>query len=129
MFFEYGIVDAGTIIIAVYKCKGIELNKIHVPRFVFGKQDQVIGALIDVFVIIVHNIEFAADDRFDLIFFTFFGKFQGSVHVAVVGHGNRIDVVFLAVTDKLVHFHRAVQQTVFGMQMQMNKIRHWYFSP
>ena len=64
-----------------------------------------------------------------MIFFTFFGKFQGSVHVAVVSHGNRNDVVFLAVTDKLVHFHRAVQQTVFGMQMQMNKIRHWYFSP
>ena len=57
------------------------------------------------------------------------GHVQRGVHIAVVGDGDGVDVVFLAVTDEVVHFHRTVQKAVFGMQMKMNKVRHWYFSP
>ena len=115
MLFEDGIVDARAVVVAVYKGKRIELDEVDVARLVFGEQDKVIGLLIDVLAVVVHDVEFAADDRLDLIFLALFGKLQGGVHVAVIGDRNRVDAVVYAMTHQIVHLDGAVQKTVLRM--------------
>ena len=126
MFFQNLVINTGTIIISIHKSKRIKLHEIDITCFIFSKKNEVVCLLIDVPAIIVHYIKLTADDCFDLIFFTFFGKFQGSIHITVICHGNSIDPVLHAMSDKIIHLDGTVKKAVFRMKMQMYKISHEY---
>ena len=124
VFLQYGIVDARTVVVPVHKGEGVELDQIDVTRLVFGKQDEVVRLLIDVLAVVVHDVKLTPDDGFDLVLFALLGKFQRGVHIAVIGHGNGVDVVVHAVTDEVVHLDRAVEEAVFCVKVQVYEIGH-----
>ena len=78
--------------------------------------------------VVVRHIELTADDIFDALFLARLGKAQGGIHIAVVGDGDRIDVVLDAMIDELLHLDRPVEEAVLGMKMQMDKIGHVFSS-
>jgi hypothetical protein len=55
-------------------------------------------------------------------------KLHGAEHVAMIGHGHRRHVQFLCAIEQLIDPVRPIQQTEFGMQVQVHKTlwRHGY---
>ena len=66
---------------------------------------------------ILRHVHFAADDRLYVVFFAKFGKIQRRVHVPVVCDRERLDSVFDAMVNKVVHLAGPVEQAVFGMKV------------
>ena len=125
MLFEELIIYPRLAVKTVDIRKRIELYDIFIPRLVLGEHDNVLrlcsGALVE---IIVRGIQLAADDVFDPLFDAFLCKIERCVHIAVIGDGTAVDIVFDEIIDEVVHLRRSIQQAVFRMQMQMYKIRH-----
>ena len=122
---------AGLVIITVHKAYGIELDQIFVAYVVFGNQNQMVEFALDVSAFdrqVVHHIKFAADDGLYALFLCQTIKMIRAVHISVIGDGNGGHVFFLAGVEQRVYTRRAVQKTVFCMQMKMNKrfFRHFY---
>jgi hypothetical protein len=47
---------------------------------------------------------------------------ERAVHVAVVGYGDRPHPQFLRALRKRLYLYRAVEKTVVGMKMEVNKV-------
>jgi hypothetical protein len=62
-----------------------------------------------------YGVQLATDNILYPFFNAFFGKVQRRVHIAVVGDGAGVDIVFNEMVYKVVYFRRPVQQTVFRM--------------
>ena len=110
------VVDARLIIKPVDERGGVELDEIFISRFILCQQDEMLeiaAAVLDVH--ILRHVQFAADDRLYFVFFAKFCKVQRRIHIAVVGDCARLDVVFDAMIDQIVHLAGAVEQAVFGM--------------
>ena len=118
MFFQHFITDPRAVIKPIYECVGIKLDKVDIPRFIFRQQNQVIGTLVNMLLrIVVYDVKFTADDRFDMLLLAFFGKAQRSVHIAVIGQSDRVNMIFHAMVNEVVHLDRAVKQRIFTVQM------------
>ena len=67
------------------------------------------------------HIYLAPDNRMNSLFFGFFIKVYHPEHHAVIGDGNRSLSPFLNRPHQILDAAGAVQQTIFGMQVQMCK--------
>ncbi len=124
MLLQHLVVNLRLIIKAVDKRHRIELNQIFITRLVFCKQNKVLGCIRGLVVHVLCHIKLTADYIFYPCGEGFFGKLQSAVHIAVVGNTYGVYAVLFAIADKIVYFTRAVKQRVFGMEMQVYKIRH-----
>ena len=112
------VVDARLVIKTVYVRDGIQLDEIFVSLFVFCQKDKVLKfARIVLDLVVVRHVQFAADDRLDLVFAALFCKLQRRIHIPVVGNGDRLDIVLDAVRNQFFYLARPVQQAVFRMKM------------
>ena len=74
------------------------------------------------------DVDLAADDRLYPRLFTFKIKGDSTEHNAVIRYCYRALTAFCSPCGNLAYTARAVKQTVFAMQMQMNKISHYLTS-
>ena len=124
MFSEDTVIDARPIIKPVDKRERIQLHEIDIARFVFREQNEMVCVLLLLNAVIVRHIKFTADNIFDVLFLACLRKAERGIHIAVIGHRNRIDPVFDAMIDQFFDLDGTVEQAVFGMQVQMYKISH-----
>ena len=100
-------------------------DQVFVARFVFAQQDQVIVAVDLVDLIETGaggNVDFAPDDGLDARLFGCLIKLHAAVHHAVVGAGNGGLAALLHPIHQLIDAACAVQQAVFRMDMEVNKL-------
>ena len=125
-------VYARLVIITVDKAYGIELDEIFVARIVFGNKHEVVELPLYVSAFdgqVVRHIKLAADNGLYSLFLCQTIKVIGAVHIPVVGYGYGGHVFFLAGVEQRVYTRRAVQKTVFCVQMQMYKRFFRHFLP
>src|SRR5581483_3352986 len=67
------------------------------------------------------QIDLAADNRFDSLLRCLGEEFDGAEHVAMIGHCDRRHAGLFDVFEQRTNLVRAIQQTVLGMNMQMDK--------
>ncbi len=68
------------------------------------------------------DIQFAADDRFDSVLIGMLIKIDRPVKIAMIGHRNGGHLIFFCLLKKVIETNRAVEETVLGMNVKMNKI-------
>ena len=68
------------------------------------------------------NINFTADNRFDAAFLSRLVKINDAVHGAVVGYRQRCHAEIFCRVEQVINSCRAVEQTVFRMNVQMSEI-------
>ena len=67
------------------------------------------------------DVRFAANDRFDSGALRFLVKFDRAIQIAVIGHRDRGHLEFSRFFHQLFHPDRAIEQRIFGVQMQVNE--------
>ena len=67
------------------------------------------------------DIEFASDNGFDAIGFTFVDEIDGTVHDAVIRDGDCLDIALGDGFDELIYAAGSVEDAVLRMNMQMNE--------
>ena len=100
-------------------------DQVAVALFVFAKQHQMIAARVQFAQLVKpaarRHVAFAADDRFYPGFFCSLIEFDRAEHGTVVGNRRRRHSLLFQVVHQSADPARAVEQAVFGMQMQMCK--------
>ena len=84
----------------------------------------IVAGTVDLCAFLTHprsKINLAADDGMDALCLCLFVEPDSTIHNTVIGDGDRIHPQFLCAAYELLDPTRAVQQTVFGMHMQMGK--------
>ena len=67
------------------------------------------------------HVGFAADDGFDAGILGFAVELDGPEHVAMVGHGHGRLIERFDLLDERLDLIRAVQETVLGMEVEMDE--------
>ena len=78
------------------------------------------------FGMVVANVKFRTDYRFYALFFACVEEVYRPVHIAVVGYCESGHAESLRFFSRDRYFRRAVQNTVFGMHVQVYEITHFY---
>ena len=109
-----------------------QFDQVAVSDLVFAKQNQMIRVRIPPVFLKAgagRHIHFATDDRANALLPTGVVKGDRTVHHAVVGQRYGAVPAFLCPLRDLPDAARPVQQAVFAVQMQMNKLCHGYPFP
>ena len=118
-------VYARLVVKALGEGHGNEVAQIFVARFVFAQQDKVrvlrVNAVLLVKARSRRNIDLAADDRLYAGSAAGLVKRDGAVHDAVVGDSKRGLTELLCAVNERLDAAVAVEQRIFGMNMQVNK--------
>ena len=69
------------------------------------------------------HVGFTADDGFDAELDRGLIKFDGAEQVAMIGHAERRHFIFRCFLDQLFDTAGAVEETVLGMDVKVDKIR------
>src|SRR5262249_2945401 len=77
-------------------------------------------------VLLLADIQLAADDRLHARRFRGIHEMHGAEYVAVIGHRDRRHAEFLHPVHKLLDVASAVEHRVVGMQVQMDELGHGY---
>ena len=127
---EQFLIDTGFVIKALQISGSYQLHEVFIPLSVAGKKDQMVKA----FVVLARipglfkartrrHVHFAADDRFDPRLGCLEIEIEGAEEVAVIsdGYGGHFQVngFFYQGVEGI----RAVEQAVFGVEMQVDEIR------
>ncbi len=67
------------------------------------------------------HVSLASDDRLDPRFLRFLIKFNRAVKISVIGDRDRRHPELLRFFHQLLHPNRAIEEGVFGVQMEMNE--------
>ena len=128
MFFQEFMVHAGIIIEAFQLGGAGDLEQVLIADFVLSQQQQVIAVLVFLRVAVGHAaggyIGFESQDRFDAGVFAGVIELDHTKHGAVVGDRQRVHAHFFGAVDKLLDLAKAVEQRIFGMNMQVSERRH-----
>ena len=125
ILFQQLLVHAGLGIKALHERCRDHLDQVFVASLILAQQDQMVVA-----VDLVHlvktgagsHIDFTADDGLDARLFGCLIELHTAVHDAVVGAGNGGLAAFLDAVHQLVDAAGTVQQTVFRMDVQVDKV-------
>ena len=125
ILFQQLLVHAGLGIKALHERCRDHLDQVFVAGLILAQQDQMVVA-----VDLVHlvktgagsYIDFTADDGLDARLFGCLIELHTAVHDAVVGAGNGGLAAFLDAVHQLVDAAGTVQQTVFRMDVQVDKV-------
>ena len=123
-------VYARLVVKALGEGHGNEVAQIFVARFVFAQQDKVrvfrVNAVLLVKARSRRNIDLAADDRLYTGRAAGLVKRDRAVHDAVVGDSKRGLTELLCAVNERLDAAVAVEQRIFGMNMQVNKAHMMY---
>src|SRR5947207_3824315 len=106
-----------------------KLDKIPVTGLVFGQQHEMMvnvpaaagGLLVETAA--GSDIDFAADNRFDALVTGGLIEINRAVKHAVVGNRERGEFEFMGLFHQPVETTGPIEQRIFGVQMEMDKIR------
>jgi hypothetical protein len=124
---EIALADAGLAIEAVERRFRGNANEVAVTFFVLGEDEEVVvfvafagGAV----VLVLADIEFAAEDGLDAFVLGGFKEVDCAVDVAVVGHGDGFLAEGGDAVDELGDVAGAVEEGVFGVEMEVGELGH-----
>ena len=121
-------VDAGLAVKAFGKAPGYQITEVFVPLLVPAQKDEVVGAVVHLGGFIVAgapgHIDLAADDGLYPLLFALLIKINGAVHHPVVGDGHGGLAQGLYPGHQLPDAAGAVQKTVFGVDVKVDKLFH-----
>ena len=104
---------------------GNELHQVAVSYLVLHQEREMIRrvALVrrPIFYHARRHVGFATDDRFDARLFRFLIKFDRAVEIAMIGDGDGRHPEFLRLFHQLPHPHRAIEEGVFGVKMEVDE--------
>ena len=127
---QHVLVDTRFIVISFGESKGYDFNQVLISLLVFRKQHKMTLVLVLIGFLIQHSalgrIDLTADNRLDTLFLAFFIKINHTEHDAVVCDSHAVHAQLLHPAHQFLDPGCTVQQTVFGMYMQMCK-RHRSF--
>ncbi len=70
------------------------------------------------------DVRFDADDRLDVFRFARVVEFDGGEHRAMIGERERGLFQFRRARDNVFGMRQSVEETVFAVDVEMNKVRH-----
>ncbi|EKD22226.1 MAG: Na+/proline symporter [uncultured bacterium] len=125
---QHLLVDPGPIVKSVQKTGGRQSHEVLISLHVPGKDDDMICRLRASMARLVktafrRDVQFAADDRFDPVLISMFIEIDRSIEIAMIGHRNSGHLIFFCFPKKVVETDRAIEETVLGVKVKMNKIR------
>src|SRR5260370_12069375 len=82
-----------------------------------------IGFFADVMAAALGQVDFAADDGLYVALAGFVEEIRGSKEIAVVGDGHRRHLLAGRFIEKLGGLAGSIEQTVIGVNVEMNKLR------
>ncbi len=109
---------------------GRDLHEVAIALFVLRQHQQMVVSIAfwrsacDVVVVLLADIEFAADDWLDPRLFGCIHKMHGPKNVAVIGHGDRRHAQFFRALTEFVHITSAVEHRIVSVEMEMNELGH-----
>ena len=107
---------------------GNDFDQILIPLLGFTKQNQMITFVIQPVDLIksctLRNVDLAADDRVNPLFFTRKKEVDSAIHCAVIGHCQRGHTEFFCARNQRLDTAGAVKQRILGMYVQMCKFSH-----
>ena len=124
------LADARFVIEATQRCLGGYSGQIPVALFVLGEHQQVVIGIafrrsaLDVVVVFLADVQFAAHDRFDARRLGRIHEMHGSKDVAVIGHSDRGHAEFLHAVNEFLDVAGAIEHRVVSVQVQVNELRH-----
>ena len=124
---QHILVHARLVVKAVQKTVADQLDQIVIAQLVSGQQNQVVAAARQFrgFVrMIMADVDLAAENGLDAELLAGRVEIRRAEHIAVVGDGAGGHAVILGAGAEILDADGAVQQAVFGMAMQMNKVGH-----
>ena len=125
VFGQEFLVDAGVIIEAFQLGRRSDLEQVLVTGLVLGQQQQVRGAPVLLGVMLLHRagrqVGFQADDGLDAGLLGSMIELDHAEHGAMVGDGQGGHVHLLGALDQLLDVREAVQQGVFGVDVQVGE--------
>ncbi len=122
VLFQQVLVDAGLGVKTFEKAGADHLDQVFVAGLVFAQQDQMVVAVDAVDFIVPRtggHVHFAPDDGLNTGRHGGVVELDAAVHNAVVGDGHGGLAQLLDALEQPVDAARAVQQTVFGVQVQV----------
>ena len=121
------VVDARVVIEAIQLGRAGDFEQILIAGGIFSQQQHVRGSFIQLGVTVGHtpgrHVGFQADNGLNPGRFGGIEKFDHPKHGAVIGQGHRRHTQFLDAFDQFLEIAEAVQQRIFGMDVQVDK-RH-----
>ena len=119
------LVDPGRIMKAVEMRGGEQLHQVAIAGLILRQQSEMISGVAPrpgpIFVRSGRNICLATNDRFDSRLRRFLIKFDRAKKIPVIGDRHRRHLEFRRFLHQFLHPHRAVEQRILGVQMQMNE--------
>ena len=112
---------------------GSNLHQVAIAFFIFRQHQQmVVGVAVgwsafDVVIVLLADIELAADDGLDPDFMGGIDKMHGAKDIAVIGHSNRGHAQLFGALAEFVHVAGAVEHGIVSVQMKMDELRHGGF--
>jgi hypothetical protein len=107
---------------------GNQLEQIAIALFILDQQSKMAGGLMGWFsatAISLSDIDFAANDWFYTCFPSRHIKINDAIHGTVVSDSQAVHAQFLGSGNKLRYAAHAIEQAVFGVDVQMDKLlRH-----
>ena len=101
----------------------LEADEIFVAGFVFSKNEKVLVAPAEFAVVVgLGEVEFAAEDGLDVLLLHGVEEVDGSVDVAMVGHGGSGLADLAEVGGELVYVAGTVEKGVIGVKMKVGEL-------
>lgn len=130
MFGQVALAHAGLAVKPVQRRLGGDADKVAIAFFIFGKNEQVVVIVAlrgGPMVLIFADVEFAAEDRFDALFFGGVEEVDSSINVAVISHRDRLLAEGGYAVNELFNVTGAVEKGIFRMQMEVGEFGHGYY--
>lgn len=128
---EEFVIDAGVIIEAVQLGGGGNFQEVLIAGLIFGQKEQVGRSFIQLRVFLPHgaggHVGFDADDRLDVELLCGAEEIDNAEQCAVIGDGEGGHLQFVGALKQLGDIAKPIEQGVFGVDMQVDKIGHIVF--
>ena len=127
VFGEIFLADARLAIEAVERGLRRDADEVAVALFVFGEDEQVVVVValrLGAMVVLLADVELAAEDGLDAARLGGVEEVDGSVDVAVIGDGNGLLADVGDALHELFYVTSAIEEGVVGVQMQVGEFSH-----
>jgi hypothetical protein len=120
------LVDAGFVVEAFQMSLAGQVEEVAVTGAVGGQKHQVVGALVQLGLLLVHaawpDVELGANEGFDAGFLAAGVEVDSRVHAAMVSDSQGVHVQFFGAGNELVDAAQSVQQAELGMNVKMGEV-------
>ncbi len=107
-----------------------DLYQVAVALLVLGEHEEMVvsvaigGSALDVVIVFLADVEFAADDGFDVILVRRIYEMHRAENISVIGHGDGGHAEFFDALAKFFDVASAVEQRIIGVEVQVDELGH-----